>query len=57
MAIGLTLRCSWTCFARPLTLVTFQFFFHYVNVGPHIKDHEMITDVYLPIALPKDGLK
>jgi AraC family transcriptional regulator len=24
--------------------------FHYVNVGPHVKDHEMITDVYLPLA-------
>lgn len=24
--------------------------FHYVNVGPHIQNHEMITDVYLPIA-------
>jgi AraC family transcriptional regulator len=24
--------------------------FHYVNVGPNIKSHEMITDVYLPLA-------
>lgn len=23
--------------------------FHYVNVGPDIPDHEMITDVYLPL--------
>ena len=23
--------------------------FHYVNVGPNVKDHEAITDVYLPI--------
>jgi AraC family transcriptional regulator len=23
--------------------------FHYVNVGPHVADHEAITDVYLPI--------
>jgi hypothetical protein len=23
--------------------------FHYVNVGPAVKDHEAITDVYLPI--------
>ena len=24
--------------------------FHYVNIGPHVQDHEMITDVYLPLA-------
>lgn len=24
-------------------------FFHYVNVGPNVQDHEMITDVYLPL--------
>lgn len=24
-------------------------FFHYVNVGPDVKEHEMITDVYLPL--------
>lgn len=24
-------------------------FFHYVNVGPDVKDDEMITDVYLPL--------
>lgn len=24
-------------------------FFHYVNVGPNVQEHEMITDVYLPI--------
>jgi AraC family transcriptional regulator len=23
--------------------------FHYVNVGPGVKDHEAITDVYLPL--------
>jgi AraC-like DNA-binding protein len=23
--------------------------FHYVNVGPDVPDHEMITDVYLPL--------
>lgn len=34
------------------SLGDFPVFFHYVNVGPHIKDHEMITDVYLPLALP-----
>lgn len=27
----------------------FPIFFHYVNVGPHVKDHEMVTDVYLPL--------
>jgi len=32
-----------------VSLGDFPIFFHYVNVGPHIKDHEMITDVYLPI--------
>lgn len=28
----------------------FPAFFHYVNVGPDVADHEMITDVYLPLA-------
>ena len=23
--------------------------FHYVNVGPHVQEHKMITDVYLPL--------
>lgn len=27
----------------------FPMFFHYVNVGPAIRDDEMITDVYLPL--------
>jgi AraC family transcriptional regulator len=27
----------------------FPVFFHYVNVGPDVQDHEMITDVYLPL--------
>jgi AraC family transcriptional regulator len=27
----------------------FPIFFHYVNVGPHVQDQEMITDVYLPL--------
>jgi len=27
----------------------FPIFFHYVNVGPGIQEHEMITDVYLPL--------
>lgn len=27
----------------------FPIFFHYVNVGPGVKEHEMITDVYLPL--------
>lgn len=25
-------------------------FFHYVNVGPDVADHEMLTDIYLPLA-------
>jgi AraC family transcriptional regulator len=28
---------------------SFPMFFHYVNVGPHVQEHEMITDVYLPL--------
>lgn len=27
----------------------FPVFFHYVNVGPHVREEEMITDVYLPL--------
>ena len=27
----------------------FPIYFHYVNVGPDVKEHAMITDVYLPI--------
>ena len=27
----------------------FPMFFHYVNVGPHVREDEMITDVYLPL--------
>ena len=27
----------------------FPWFFHYVNVGPNVQTHEMITDVYLPL--------
>lgn len=27
----------------------FPAFFHYVNVGPDVKENEMITDVYLPL--------
>ncbi|HEY0963923.1 MAG TPA: AraC family transcriptional regulator [Pseudomonadales bacterium] len=27
----------------------FPIFFHYVNVGPGVKEHEMVTDVYLPL--------
>lgn len=30
-------------------LRAFPIFFHYVNVGPDVHDHDMITDVYLPI--------
>lgn len=31
-------------------LGTYPIFFHYVNVGPHVQEHEMITDVYLPLG-------
>ena len=31
------------------TLGDFPIFFHYVNVGPEVQEHEMITDVYLPL--------
>jgi AraC family transcriptional regulator len=27
----------------------FPIFFHYGNVGPDVKEAEMITDVYLPL--------
>jgi len=27
----------------------FPIFFHYVNVGPNVREDEMITDVYLPL--------
>jgi len=27
----------------------FPFFFHYVNVGPDVRDADMITDLYLPL--------
>ncbi|MFO1502346.1 MAG: AraC family transcriptional regulator [Steroidobacteraceae bacterium] len=27
----------------------YPMFFHYVNVGPGVKEHEMITDIYLPL--------
>lgn len=27
----------------------FPIFFHYVNVGPSVREEEMITDVYLPL--------
>jgi len=31
-------------------LADFPVFFHYVNVGPDVQEHQMITDVYLPLA-------
>ena len=31
------------------TLADFPVFFHYVNVGPGVQEHEMVTDVYLPL--------
>jgi AraC family transcriptional regulator len=30
-------------------LGSFPMIFHYVNVGPQVQEHEMITDVYLPL--------
>ncbi len=27
----------------------FPFFFHYVNVGPDVRDSDMVTDLYLPL--------
>ena len=27
----------------------YPIFFHYVNVGPNVREEEMITDVYLPL--------
>jgi AraC family transcriptional regulator len=34
----------------------FPMFFHYVNVGPDVTEHEMITDVYLPLLSPTGTL-
>ena len=31
------------------TLRKFPIFFHYVNVGPQVREQGMVTDVYLPI--------
>jgi AraC family transcriptional regulator len=31
-------------------LGAYPIFFHYVNVGPNVQEHEMITDVYLPLT-------
>jgi AraC family transcriptional regulator len=31
------------------TLRDFPIFFHYVHVGPDVKGHEVLTDVYLPV--------
>jgi len=31
------------------SLSDFPIFFHYVNVGPNVREEEMITDVYLPL--------
>jgi AraC family transcriptional regulator len=30
-------------------LSNFPLIFHYVNVGPNVKEHEAITDVYVPL--------
>lgn len=34
---------------RGEVLADFPLTFHYVNVGPNVKDHEALTDVYLPL--------
>ena len=31
------------------SLGDFPIFFHYVNVGPNVREEDMITDVYLPL--------
>jgi AraC family transcriptional regulator len=31
------------------SLRDFPIFFHYVNVGPNVREKDMITDVYLPL--------
>ncbi len=30
-------------------LGNFPIFFHYVNVGPNVREEDMVTDVYLPL--------
>lgn len=30
-------------------IVACPVFFHYVNVGPNLREEEMLTDVYLPL--------
>lgn len=34
----------------------FPVFFHYVNVGPDVREEDMITDVYLPLRGPVKGV-
>jgi AraC family transcriptional regulator len=31
------------------SLRDFPIFFHYVNVGPNVREEDMVTDVYLPL--------
>jgi AraC family transcriptional regulator len=31
------------------SLGDFPIFFHYVNVGPNVREEDMVTDVYLPL--------
>ena len=33
----------------PYKLRDFPIFFHYVTIGPGVQEHEMVTDVYLPL--------
>ncbi len=36
---------------------TFPIFFHYVNVGPNVREEDMLTDVYLPLAPRADAAR
>lgn len=37
------------------SLADFPIFFHYVNVGPHVSEADMITDVHLPLKASRIG--
>jgi AraC family transcriptional regulator len=45
---ALFLQENWLPQSRELA-GSFPMFFHYVNVGPNVKEDDMITDVYLPL--------
>jgi AraC family transcriptional regulator len=48
IAAAVTLHDEWLP-ASGETRSEFPMFFHYVNVGPDIREPDMITDVYLPL--------